>query len=460
MPKRTHDGIKKRCDCQRKNWPKCSHPWHFSFHFAGREHRLSLDAVARIRGVPPPTTKADAATWRDTLRNEIRAGKDPMADPKPIATASNGSMTIGQLIDRYEIEFLGKTELKPGEIEWKPTEIRATTAQSAHYHLRLARNCSMPAGVLPAQLFEDRPIGQVTRGDIEAIRLARRPHGRVGCNRLLTRVRHLFNWAIRQEICDSTPFKRNGLPMIKIDTSAEEQRSRRLGPGDEARLLAGASPLLRSLIVAALSTGCRVGELLSLQWAQIQHDEKGVARTLVLPASKTKTKTDRAIPIGQRLAAELAMRRHGPDGKELPLDAYVFGDEAGGQVKSVKRAWESCVLRAHGFQPTWVKGKPGQLAPELRAELRRINLHFHDLRRQFACTLLELTSARLHDVSEFLGHAKITTTSRYLKSTPVRLAGVLAEMESKKDDSIRTPFAQTATKADHVTEGDAAKLLN
>jgi integrase len=107
------------------------------------------------------------------------------------------------------------------------------------------------------------------------------------------------------------------------------------------------------------------------------------------------------------------MRRHAPDGREHPPTAYGFGDETGGRVKSVKRAWESCVLRAHGYQPKWVKGKPGRPLPELRAELRRINLHFHDLRRQFACKLLE-SSAGLHDVSEFLGHAKITTTSRYL----------------------------------------------
>ena len=32
------------------------------------------------------------------------------------------------------------------------------------------------------------------------------------------------------------------------------------------------------------------------------------------------------------------------------------------------------------------------------------------------------SSAGLHDVRDFLGHANITTTSRYLRSSPVRLA--------------------------------------
>ena len=74
MPKRTHDGIKKRCDCPRKQWPKRPHPWHFSFHHGGHEHRYSLDKIAKSRGERPPTSKSEATAWRDRLRNEIRAG--------------------------------------------------------------------------------------------------------------------------------------------------------------------------------------------------------------------------------------------------------------------------------------------------------------------------------------------------------------------------------------------------
>ena len=39
-------------------------------------------------------------------------------------------------------------------------------------------------------------------------------------------------------------------------------------------------------------------------------------------------------------------------------------------------------------------------------------------------------SADLHDVRDFLGHANITTTSRYLRSAPVRLAQALERMEA------------------------------
>ncbi len=41
-----------------------------------------------------------------------------------------------------------------------------------------------------------------------------------------------------------------------------------------------------------------------------------------------------------------------------------------------------------------------------------------------ASRLLE-SSTDLHDVRDCLGHANITTTSRYVRSTPVRLAQAL-----------------------------------
>ena len=46
-----------------------------------------------------------------------------------------------------------------------------------------------------------------------------------------------------------------------------------------------------------------------------------------------------------------------------------------------------------------------------------------------ACRGLE-PSADLHDVRDCLGHAHITTTSRYVRSTPVRLAQALERMEA------------------------------
>jgi len=100
------------------------------------------------------------------------------------------------------------------------------------------------------------------------------------------------------------------------------------------------------------------------------------------------------------------MRELAPDGERLPETAHVFGNEVGEAVKTIRNDWEKACAKA-GIR----------------------DLHVHDLRREFACRLLE-SSADLHDVKDFLGHANITTTSTYLKSTPVRLASGLALMEN------------------------------
>ena len=194
--------------------------------------------------------------------------------------------------------------------------------------------------------------------------------------------------------------------MVTLDHRAETERTRRLQPGERRRLLQHAHPHLHALIIAALSTGCRLGELLSLQWSQIQRDEKGEAQLIVLPASKTKTHDLRVIPVSSDLRAVLEMRRTDPKGEALPPEAFVFGNPVGERIGSVKTAWRNTCRRA-GIT----------------------DLHFHDLRREFACRLLE-SSADLHDVRDFLGHANITTTSRYLRSSPVRLARALERMEA------------------------------
>ena len=273
-----------------------------------------------------------------------------------------------------------------------------------------------------------KPIDAITRADVEAVRAWRRREqaagtsrpgakgGEVGTNRLLLRLRHVFSWAIAEGHLTETPFKRGPVSVVKMETSVEGARTRRLEPsitlpdgtvreGEEVRLLTHAGPHLRALIVAALSTGCRLGELLSLQWSQIRRDEQGHARWIVLTAAKTKTAEARVIPVGANLLAVLNMRQHAPDGTDHPPAACVFGNECGERVTSIRTAWERTCERA-GIR----------------------DLHFHDLRREFASRLLE-SRADLHDVQMFLGHAAITTTSRYLQSTPVRLERALARLE-------------------------------
>ena len=82
----------------------------------------------------------------------------------------------------------------------------------------------------------------------------------------------------------------------------------------------------------------------------------------------------RVVPVAQRLAAVLEMLRTDPEGNDLPPEAFVFGDEIDESISSVKAAWQTACEQA-GI----------------------VYLHFHGLRREFACRLLE-SRAELHDV--------------------------------------------------------------
>ena len=52
-----------------------------------------------------------------------------------------------------------------------------------------------------------------------------------------------------------------------------------------------------------------------------------------------------------------------------------------------------------------------------------------------ACRGLD-SSSNLQDVRDCLGHANITTTSRYVLSTPVRLAQALERMEASAETDL------------------------
>ncbi len=85
------------------------------------------------------------------------------------------------------------------------------------------------------------------------------------------------------------------------------------------------------------------------------------------------------------------MAQTDPSGEPFGPDAYVFGDAVGRRVKSLKKPWQTAVLKAHGHTLTeghvW---KAGRLVPEVQAAYQAINLHFHDLRHEAGSRLLEL----------------------------------------------------------------------
>ena len=428
MPKtKTTTPISKRCDCSPRRWNECSHPWHFEWFFSKTKHlypnkgkhRYSLDVLAQIRGIDPPRSKDAAQSLADALKIEIRAGV--FRSPRGLAAAPTtdpSSLTVSDVIAQYLVRHVQQPSRRPSaqkEMQWALDVIARTLIPGAHGQ-------QIPFGA--------KPMRDIVRADIEAWRTSRRTAhahlttptaGAVALNRMLGRLRHLCSWAVIEGFLEHTPFRRGGVAIVKLTT--EQPRYRRLVDGEEAKLLAAAGRHLHDLIVAALSTACRQGELLNLKFKDITPNQ-----TLVIRAEHAKTNERREVPVGQRLAAVVEMRKTAPDGQAHGPDAYIFGNPVGEKVGSIKKSWMVCVLKSHGHLPVWVKGTTNHLAPASRAAYRSIGLHFHDLRRECASRWLE-AGVPLHVVRDLLGHKNISQTSTYLKSTATSLASAMALVE-------------------------------
>jgi integrase len=246
-------------------------------------------------------------------------------------------------------------------------------------------------------------------------------------NRAVAKLRALLNWAVRRELLASSPFLRDGLTVVTLDHE-DNRRDRRIGVEEEAALLHHSSPLLRAVIIVALDTGVRRGEMLALQVGDIGLDRGEIA----LRGSTTKSGRTRTVPISTaRLRAAIEWLQVDRDGNVRPSAQPLICDRSAGQpITTYRRTWEDAVLRAHGHEPRRERARPnaGVLLPEFRAALQQIDLHWHDLRHEFASRLVE-GGVAITEVAALLGHASVVTTERYVSHALARLKTSAAVLE-------------------------------
>ena len=91
----------------------------------------------------------------------------------------------------------------------------------------------------------------------------------------------------------------------------------------------------------------------------------------------------------------------------------------------------TAVLKAHGVKPEWKSYNWTALTPARQEAFKRINLHWHDLRHEYASRLVE-RGVPLAQVRDLLGHASITTTERYDNQKLENLQAAVLKFESGK----------------------------
>jgi integrase len=447
MKKRqSNHGLRKICGHSRRAWATCAHPWHFSFKWKDKHYRFSLDKQLS-RTID---SKTEAETEAERLRIAIREGR--FDQPVPVVD----NLTVQQLIDLYDRRYLQVKRAKSkGRLKHQIRKIAATLLM-------------LPAGNV-TKAFGAWFMADVTTDTIRLYEETRLSAGLAATNRDLSLLRAMCSWAVASGYLATTPFKRGTETVVRL--TKERQRSRRLHPEEAQALLAACGPHLRSVVEAAIETGCRRGELLSLQWHQVEgmqvNDDKTITwapkAELFLPFDKTKTARDRRIPISTRLKSVLEMRRFDPAGNPLPANTYVFGTAIGSRLLGVTRSWRTAVLRSHGHTPTY---KGTGLTPESCAALAEINLHFHDLRREAGSRWMD-GGVPIAAIQRWLGHANVSQTSTYLAGNSSSEHDAMARFELQQTALQRLATgaetrgrkrAQTTAKGDRKLNKTAVRL--
>lgn len=204
-------------------------------------------------------------------------------------------------------------------------------------------------------------------------------------------------------VCLGSIFKRamkvHGLPRNPADV-VERPRVRRAAKIDVLRpeevlalVRAAESEQDAAIFHTAAFAGLRMGELLALRWRDVDFTRRTIHVRENWTQGETTTPkggTERAVPMAEEVARRLA--RLGQRDHFTTDDDLVFCTSRGQHVgyKSLKERYRAA-LRAAG----------------LREDFR-----FHNLRHTFGSTVIRHADSR--EVMEWMGHADLTTTRRYL----------------------------------------------
>jgi integrase len=235
---------------------------------------------------------------------------------------------------------------------------------------------------------------------------------------VLSTLRAAIHWGQAQmpPLIEKSPFHRFG---VRLNKKAETIRDRRISREEEKRMLDAAmamntwahryvGPLMQDRIIGALELCCRRGEMLLIQNKRVDWETHQIG----IPGHTTKDKENRRIPFDPEGRLTAILRRR----TSLGPNAFVFGTESGEYQANIQTAWDTLRLLAHGYTPH--RDREGDTWN--REQLRKIDLHWHDLRHEGASRLLA-DGVDIRIIQLMLGHANVQQTQRYLNVTDEEL---------------------------------------
>jgi integrase len=231
-----------------------------------------------------------------------------------------------------------------------------------------------------------RLLTEIGPREVEAMIAARLQDGiaKSTINRQSATLSKLFSWSIERG------YHPGPNPMEQVKRFQETRgQIRYLTPDEAGQLILAAANHLKPIIVAALHTGGRLNEVLSLEWQDVDF----AGGLVTFRRSTLKGRRDRQVPLTAELAATLrALQPHGP--QEWRPRMRVFEYKRRGLV-TVREAF------------TTARRKAG---------LGR-DVVFPTLRHTYAAWFV-LNGGDLFHLQQYLGHANIALIDRYSHLSP------------------------------------------
>ncbi|TDW25342.1 site-specific recombinase XerD [Rhizobium azibense] len=313
-----------------------------------RKLRGRWQAQVRRRGMKPRCksfdTKQEAEKWARDLEAQIdRFGAAP--DTRVLE-----STTLSELMERYKLEV---SPSKRGSVQ----EIQRIDVLKRH---DIAYRTMVGLSPQDISSFRDQRLKTVA------------PSTAV---RELAILSHVIEVAIRDW---GLPLSRNVVKLVRRPVIKNE-RKRRLEGSEEQRLLTacdgGKIPFFKTLIVLAIETGMRRGEILGLRWSNLSHNRR------VITLAMTKNGSGREVPLSQRAFDGLIEWKRRADVDQPRVFPMAPG--------SLEQAWYRLLVRAE------VSG-----------------LRFHDLRHEGVSRHFE-RGLNVIEVSSISGHKELRMLKRY-----------------------------------------------
>ena len=269
---------------------------------------LKIDGIRYRPACPEATTKKQTLQAEAKLRQQIFEGKF-----KPRKEMTRFAAFVEETYLPYS---------KANKKSWKADVWRCAVLQ---------------------RYFGKKLLSEITPAEIEHFKTARhngitvrgQQRSKASVQRELELLSAIFTMATHHELIDSNPVRK--VRKFKLNN----QRIRYLTGEEESRLmraLQGRRARLRPMIILALNTGMRLGEILSLEWKQVDF----LQNNLIL----TKTKSDRIryLPMNNLVREEL-LALQTEVGTRCP---YVFESpkKPGTPIAEIKKAFHRLLQEA------------------------------------------------------------------------------------------------------------------